>query len=421
MGLNQCPECGGKVSSAAAACPHCGHPVESPAAAPEPGGGKTKRARKKRRWLYIGVGVLILFVLAGVIGNVQDNKDRPKKKPKSIPSTAGQHATVPAKTPASSRVVKRAAPAKTPGSSRVAKKAAPVVVIVEIPGEKRQVVVSAESGSPATVKTLPFVTRQGFKAADMLASLKKAGLSPKLKKIWSNRKAIRYSLGRHYIAFYRTSLWDIMIGLYLHPSERPDKGTPALILATVEQFVTGKPARLAWYGARMKKSRAFIRIVRNGKTKIWAKADLGSGPGGGTIFKVWYSDASPGDHDGPEGGPIKRIKSTPAQRRALREVGALYRDLVRQYKANLSRRDGSPRFVLYCHKVWNPRIKALDTRMMKLFPPIESEARALAGDLFLLRLPMMSYIRSRNSADNPEQKRKRWHLGYSDAVKRFGR
>jgi len=74
MALVKCSECGGAVSTAAAACPHCGHPMagSDPARKPLSTTGANTSARIKRRSSFLGGGCalqglgLVSLVLAAV-------------------------------------------------------------------------------------------------------------------------------------------------------------------------------------------------------------------------------------------------------------------------------------------------------------------------------------------------------------------
>ncbi len=67
MGLSQCPDCGGKLSSEAVACPHCGRPMKRPQSpsiivAPDKSGGC---ARTGCLVIVFGLlGVFVLFLIA---------------------------------------------------------------------------------------------------------------------------------------------------------------------------------------------------------------------------------------------------------------------------------------------------------------------------------------------------------------------
>jgi hypothetical protein len=65
MGLINCPECQGKVSTAATACPHCGYPINS---------NKTKDSDKGNDiWKFIKLGAKcagVAMVLCGVDGGI---------------------------------------------------------------------------------------------------------------------------------------------------------------------------------------------------------------------------------------------------------------------------------------------------------------------------------------------------------------
>lgn len=66
MALVQCPECGGKLSSDAAACPHCGKPnapIAAPESSPEP----------KKTSAAVGcLGVILCLVIVGYIADALD-------------------------------------------------------------------------------------------------------------------------------------------------------------------------------------------------------------------------------------------------------------------------------------------------------------------------------------------------------------
>lgn len=62
MPLVQCPECGGSVSSAAAACPKCGHPMRAVNYATPPRQQKPVVV-KPDFWRDPNVGAVALFLL----------------------------------------------------------------------------------------------------------------------------------------------------------------------------------------------------------------------------------------------------------------------------------------------------------------------------------------------------------------------
>ncbi len=58
MALVECPECGGQVSTLAAACPHCGFPVSGT------GGETQRRPRGPSRWTDPGFWVIVIGLAA---------------------------------------------------------------------------------------------------------------------------------------------------------------------------------------------------------------------------------------------------------------------------------------------------------------------------------------------------------------------
>ena len=91
MALINCPECGKEISEKAGSCPNCGCPLNTIEKAVEeskktdgvhyarPTGSLPKREEKKRKkktWIWIVVGVIVLFVLVGSSGgNSEDVKE----------------------------------------------------------------------------------------------------------------------------------------------------------------------------------------------------------------------------------------------------------------------------------------------------------------------------------------------------------
>lgn len=87
MAIITCPECGGQVSTEAAACPHCGYPVEKmqgveagknmpkeKALVKEPGnlpecGAEKKQISNEKKWIGV-LALACVFVIALIIGGI---------------------------------------------------------------------------------------------------------------------------------------------------------------------------------------------------------------------------------------------------------------------------------------------------------------------------------------------------------------
>lgn len=73
MPLTECPDCGGKVSTEAAACPHCGHP-QTPSSGAAPAKGLSPTAIGCLAFL----GFSLLFILVSVLPDGGSREDDPR-------------------------------------------------------------------------------------------------------------------------------------------------------------------------------------------------------------------------------------------------------------------------------------------------------------------------------------------------------
>lgn len=72
MALTSCPECGGSVSTQAAACPHCGAPVAVPSAKQ----ASPKKPGKRKRWGLRFLSIILIFgFVVALLANLSPDSD----------------------------------------------------------------------------------------------------------------------------------------------------------------------------------------------------------------------------------------------------------------------------------------------------------------------------------------------------------
>ena len=102
MALIRCPECDREVSDIAKNCPHCGFPlhiIENVTEEPQksdrvhysrPNGTLPKREekpKKKKTWIWIVLGIFVLFVLIGLSGGSSEESEEALVENKNIEET----------------------------------------------------------------------------------------------------------------------------------------------------------------------------------------------------------------------------------------------------------------------------------------------------------------------------------------------